>query len=124
MTLRPSTMFALLGVILLALVVIAVFLPRGDRETGGASKARKRLSATLRACLGTGLGLGEWQGPTVAMRASRFGLRAVVTDNGPKRQVGLFTAGGQPLSSGQSAAVAGLSRRKLKNRYPKVADML
>jgi hypothetical protein len=104
MTLRPSTLFALLGVILLALVVIAIFLPRGSEKLV-AHQSSKTPGATLRACLGTGLGLGEWQGPPVAMRASRFGLRVVVTDNGPKRQVGVFTAGGQPLSSGQSAAV-------------------
>jgi hypothetical protein len=104
MTLRPSVLFALLGVVLLALVVVAVFLPRGAEKLA-ARESSKASSETLRACLGSGLGLGAWQGQPAAMRASRFGLRVAVSDSGGERQIGLFTAGGQPLSSGQSAAL-------------------
>jgi hypothetical protein len=104
MTLRPSAMFVLLGFILAVLVVIAVFLPRGGEKLA-ARATTKVASATLRMCLGTGLGLGTWQGQPIVMRASKFGLRVAVSDNGTERQVGLFTAGGQPLSGGQSATL-------------------
>ncbi|WP_428332644.1 hypothetical protein [Novosphingobium sp.] len=104
MTLRPSVLFVLLGVILAVLVVVAVFLPRGPEKLA-MRESTKVAGPELRTCLATGLGLGVWQGPPVAMRASKFGLRVAVSDNGKGRQVGLFTAGGQALSSGQTAAV-------------------
>jgi len=97
-------MFVLLGFILAILVVIAVFLPRGGEKLA-ARATSKVAGATLRDCLGTGLGLGPWQGQPIAMRASKLGLRVAVSDNGTERQVGLFTAGGQALSSSQSATL-------------------
>jgi hypothetical protein len=39
------------------------------------------------------------------MRASAFGLRVAVADNGHERRIGLFTAGGRALSSGQGSAL-------------------
>jgi len=102
MTLRPSVLFVLLGVILAVLVVLAVFMPRGPERLAARSSTKVSGSA-LRACLASGLGLGAWQGEPIAMRATKFGLRVAVSDNGKDRQVGLFTAGGQPLSSSESA---------------------
>ena len=104
MTLRPSVLFVLLGVILAVLVVLAVFIPRGPEKLA-ARDHTKVAGPALRACLASGLGLGEWKGQTIAMRASKFGLRVAVSDNGTDRQVGLFTAGGQPLSASESAAL-------------------
>ncbi len=104
MTLRPSVLFVLLGFILAVLFAIAVFIPRGPEKLAYRDST-KVPGAQLRACLASGLGLGAWQGQPIAMRASKFGLRVAVSDTGADRQVGVFTAGGQPLSAGQSNAI-------------------
>jgi hypothetical protein len=90
--------------ILVALAGVATLLPSsGDKLVARATS--KVSSETLRDCLASGLGLGAWQGDTHVMRASAFGLRVAVADNGHERQIGLFTAGGRALSNGQSSAL-------------------
>jgi hypothetical protein len=103
MVLRPFHFVALLLTLLAVLAAVALLMPRhGERLVARA--ASKVPAATLRDCLGTKLGL-TWQGDPRAMHASALGLRAVVGDNGQSRQVGLFTDGGRPLTSSESAAL-------------------
>ncbi|WP_353228953.1 hypothetical protein [Novosphingobium sp.] len=102
---RARIVLPLLLVILAVLFAVAMLFPRGGEKL--VARAMTKVSSEpLRDCLATGLGLNvPWQGTAPAMHADRFGLRVVVGDNGHDRQVGLFTDGGQPLSSSQSAAL-------------------
>jgi hypothetical protein len=97
-------MWVAFALIIALLVAIALLIPGGGEKM--VAKATTKVSLeTMRDCLGTGLGLGAWQGSDKATHATALGLRVVVTDNGHDRMVGLFTAGGRQLSSGQSKAL-------------------
>ncbi len=100
MILRPGLIFAALVLVLIMLAVAVMLVPRGPEML--VDRARSKHPADdLRTCLGAGLGLGAWAGTPQAMHATGYGVRIVVTDNGHERLVGLFTAGGQALSSTQ-----------------------
>jgi hypothetical protein len=104
MILRPRLILVLLLLVLVALAGVATLMQSGGEKL--VARASTKVSGdALRACLGSSLGLGAWQGNPRAMRASAFGVRVAVADNGHERQVGLFTAGGRALSSGQSSAL-------------------
>jgi hypothetical protein len=103
MVLRAPVIFALLLLGLVVLAGLATLIPRGG-ERLVARAISKVSAATLRDCLGARMGL-TWTGDPRAMHASAFGLRVVVGDGGPSRQVGLFTAGGRQLSSSESNAL-------------------
>jgi len=103
MVLSPRTLLGLILLIVAALVGVALLFPRGGERM--VARATSKISGdVLRDCLASRLGL-TWQGDARAMRASAYGLRVVVGDNGSSRQLGLFTAGGRPLSSSESTAV-------------------
>jgi hypothetical protein len=103
MVLRPPLILALLLALLLILGGLALLIPRGGERL--VARASSKLSAApLRDCLATKLGL-TFSGDPRALHASAYGLRVVLTDNGQTRIVGLFTAGGRPLSSGESDAL-------------------
>jgi hypothetical protein len=107
MILRPRLLVVLLLVLGAALFAVVQVLPSGGEKLV-ARATTKVAGESLRDCLASGLGLGmPWQGTALAMRANRFGLRVVVGDNGHDRQVGLFTAGGQPLSESQRTVLQG-----------------
>jgi len=100
MVLRPSVLLALLLALLLILGGITLLIPRGGEAL--VARATSKLAAEpLRDCLATKLGL-TFTGDKRALHASAFGLRVVLTDNGQSRIVGMFTAGGRPLSTSQS----------------------
>jgi hypothetical protein len=96
-------MWIAFALIIALLVAIALLIPGGGEKLVARATTKAPL-ATMRDCLGTGLGLGTWQGSDKAIHATALGLRVVVTDNGHDRTIGLFTAGGRQLSSGQSKA--------------------
>lgn len=101
---RRYGVFAALLLILVAVAGVATVMSRGGERL--VVRATSKVSSeTLRSCLASGLGLGAWQGDTHVMRASAFGLRVAVADNGHERRIGLFTAGGRALSSGQGSAL-------------------
>lgn len=106
MILRPSILIALIAALLALLAVFAVMMPGGGEKLVARASTKASL-APLQSCLASGLGLGTWQGAAPAWHASRIGLRAVVSDNGHERQVGLFNDGGKPLSDSQRSVLQG-----------------
>lgn len=106
MILRPPILIAIIAVLLALLAAFAVMMPGGGEKLVARASTKASLDP-LRTCLAQGLGLGTWQGTAPAWHASRIGLRAVVSDNGHERQVGLFNDGGKPLSEAQRDVLKG-----------------
>lgn len=101
---RSRLVLPILLLIIVALAAVALLMPTGGERM--VARATTKISLQpLRECLADKLGLGAWSGTAPLIHAGKFGLRVVISDKGAERHVGLFTAGGRPLGSGDSAGL-------------------